>query len=216
MLQKLPDAVLWDMDGTLIDQTASILRCYREVLYKMGYDIPSDYTIKRSLGGPLASTLSELLPIEQVDKGSELFRNLFPQYMFEGMKVLEGANELIEKLDSKNVQQAIITNKQGDNARKVSAKCGFDKIIKICVGNGDNAFKKPEQGFTESVLNQLQAPLKTIVLIGDSPTDVKTALNYGIQVIGVSTGAHSIEELMDSGADIAFTSLLDVIKHWSL
>lgn len=216
MLKDLPDAVLWDMDGTLIDQTASILRCYGEVLSQMGYAVPNDYTIKRSLGGPLASTLAELLPIEQVDAGSELFRKLFPQYMFEGMKVLEGAIELIEKLDSKNVQQAIITNKQGDNARKVSAKCGFNKIIKICVGNGDNAFKKPEYAFTESVVNQLQAPLKSIVLIGDSPTDVQTALNYGIQVIGVSTGAHSVEELMASGADIAFPSLLDVINHWSL
>ena len=111
MLKDLPDAVLWDMDGTLIDQTASILRCYGEVLSQMGYAVPSDYTIKRSLGGPLASTLAELLPDEQIDAGGELFRKLFPQYMFEGMKVVGGHSSAHSLTNGPKLRQIFLSEK---------------------------------------------------------------------------------------------------------
>lgn len=218
MTHKLPDIVLWDMDGTLIDQTPSIVRCYGEVFSQLGHSIPDAHAIKRSLGGPLTATLSEYLPSDQIDVGRILFRELFPSYMFEGMRVMEGANALIEKLHAEQVSQAIITNKQGANARKVSAYCQFDQHIPVCIGHGDTPYQKPDAKLTQYVIEALAlAPseeAREIVLIGDSPTDVQTALNYNCIAYGLTTGAHSEQELLDAGALRVFSSIQGIISHW--
>ena len=107
--------------------------------------------------------------------------------MFEGIIVLEGALELIEQLNIQGVPQAIITNKQGMNARAVSKRCGFDRYIKVCIGNGDNRYEKPQLEFTESVVQAMGGEYNNIVLIGDSPTDVKTAINYKAKCYSVAT-----------------------------
>lgn len=213
---SLPDLVLWDMDGTLIDQTDSIIRCYHEVIQSFGFSKPSPLDIKRSLGGPLTHTLSLFLPEDSVDAARILFKETFPKYMFEGMIVLEGAMELIKRLNEQGIPQAIITNKQGGNARAVSKKCGFDQYIKVCVGNGDNPYEKPQVEFTESVIQALGGEYNHIVLIGDSPTDVKTALNYKANCFAVTTGSHNKDELIEAGAEKAFNNLNELIELWAL
>lgn len=213
---SLPDLVLWDMDGTLIDQTDSIIRCYHEVFQSFGFSKPSPLDIKRSLGGPLTHTLSLFLPEDSVDAARILFKETFPKYMFEGMIVLEGAMELIKRLNEQGIPQAIITNKQGGNARAVSKKCGFDRYIKVCVGNGDNPYEKPQVEFTESVIQALGGEYNHIILIGDSPTDVKTALNYKANCFAVTTGSHNKDELIEAGAEKAFNNLNELIELWAL
>lgn len=212
----LPDLVLWDMDGTLIDQTDSIIRCYHEVIQSFGLSKPSPLDIKRSLGGPLTHTLSLFLPKDSIDAARILFKETFPQYMFEGMIILEGAMELMKRLNEQGIPQAIITNKQGVNARAVSKKCGFDQYIKVCVGNGDNPYEKPQVEFTESVVQAMGGEYNHIVLIGDSPTDVKTALNYKADCFAVSTGSHNKDELIEAGAEKAFGNLNELIELWAL
>jgi phosphoglycolate phosphatase len=212
----LPDLVLWDMDGTLIDQTDSIIRCYHEVIQSFGLSKPSPLDIKRSLGGPLTHTLSLFLPKDSIDAARILFKETFPKYMFEGMIVLEGAMELMKRLNEQGIPQAIITNKQGVNARAVSKKCGFDQYIKVCVGNGDNPYEKPQVEFTESVIQAMGGEYNHIVLIGDSPTDVKTALNYKADCFAVSTGSHNKDELIEAGAEKAFGNLNELIELWAL
>jgi len=213
---SLPDLVLWDMDGTLIDQTDSIIRCYHEVIQSFGFSKPSPLDIKRSLGGPLTHTLSLFLPEDSVDAARILFKETFPKYMFEGMIVLEGAMELIKRLNEQGIPQAIITNKQGGNARAVSKKCGFDQYIKVCVGNGDNPYEKPQVEFTESVIQALGGEYNHIILIGDSPTDVKTALNYKANCFAVTTGSHNKDELIEAGAEKVFDNLNELIELWAL
>jgi phosphoglycolate phosphatase-like HAD superfamily hydrolase len=213
---SLPDLVLWDMDGTLIDQTESIIRCYHEVIESFGYSKPNPLNIKRSLGGPLTHTLSLFLPEDSVEAARISFKETFPKYMFEGMVILDGALELIEKLNIKGIPQAIITNKQGENARAVSKKCGFDQYINVCIGNGDNPYQKPQIEFTEAVIQALGGDFKNIVLIGDSPTDVQTALNYKADCFAVSTGSHNQHELAEAGAKKVFGNLNELIEQWAL
>ena len=211
-----PDLVLWDMDGTLIDQTDSIIRCYHEVIESFGFTKPSTLEIKRNLGGPLNNTLSLFLPESHVNAARTLFKETFPKYMFEGMVILEGALELIEKLSRQGISQAIITNKQGVNARAVSRRCGFDQYINVCIGNGDNPYEKPQIEFTEAVIQAMGGDYQNIVLIGDSPTDVQTALNYKADCFAVSTGSHCQNELAEAGAKKVFNNLNELIQLWDL
>lgn len=213
---SLPDCVLWDMDGTLIDQTESIVRCYHEVLQSYDVALPRPMEIKRSLGGPLRHTLALFLPRDKVEVAAAEFIERFPTYMFDGMRVLDGALELIEELHQRGIAQAILTNKQGKNARAVSAHCGFDRFIDVCMGNGDTPYEKPDLEFTKRTLEALGGNFRQVVLIGDSPTDVATAKNFQLDCYGIATGSHSQAELSQAGATRCYPNLSALRTLWGI
>lgn len=202
-----PTAILWDMDGTLIDQTAAIIRCYSQVIQSMGYPEPDPQVILRSLGGPMASTMELFVEASRMDEACKGFRARFPDIMFEGMLVLPGSLELIERFAQAGIPQALFTNKHGPTARAVSENAGFDKYISVCIGSGDTEWHKPNPDLTRHVLEQIKQAADGAIIIGDSPTDVAVAQNAGLRCYTVATGAHSTEELIDAGADAAFESL---------
>jgi phosphoglycolate phosphatase len=202
------------MDGTLIDQTGPILGCYAEVITSMGYPSPEPDAIRRSMGGPMASTMALFVEAERLDEACKAFRARFPKVMFDGLIVLPGALEMIEFFADRQIPQAIFTNKHGDTARRVSAQCGFSKQIKICIGNTDTEWAKPQPELTHYVLQQLGAKPSGAILIGDSPTDVETAIHAGIDCYGIATGAHSTEELAKAGAKAAYPSLAQLREHF--
>lgn len=199
------------MDGTLIDQTRPIIDCFTEVITAMGYAEPPAEEIRRSMGGPMASTMGLFVGPERLEEACAAFRKRFPEIMFKGLIVLPGALELIEFFAKKNIPQAIFTNKHGDTAREVSAHCGFSQHIPVCIGDTDTKWAKPNHELTRYVLGQINAATEGSVLIGDSPTDARTAQNADIAFYGVSTGAHSVEELQAAGAIVTCSSLTELL-----
>ncbi|CAA6689722.1 MULTISPECIES: HAD family hydrolase [unclassified Lentimonas] len=211
-----PKAILWDMDGTLIDQTAAIIRAYCDVIEAMGGGTPDADVIRRSLGGPMAATMALFIDDAHLDEASRRFRQRFPEIMFDGLIILPGGLELIESAYKARIPQVIFTNKHGDTARKVSKYCGFAKYIPTCIGNTDTDWHKPQAELTHHVLEQIQAPTEGACMIGDSPTDIETAHNAGLPCYCIATGAHSIEELLAAGAEAAFSSLTELRAAFAL
>ena len=203
----IPKAVLWDLDGTLIDQTASIIDCYTEVICSLGYTSPDLNRIRRSLGGPMASTMKLFVAADQLEHSCNIFRKRFPKMMLNNLIVLPGAEEFIQWLAKHDIPQAILTNKNGETARKLSTHLGFSENISLCIGNDDTAWSKPQPELTHYVLQKLKCTTDTVVIIGDSPTDIETAKRAGILCHCVSTGAHSVDELLRAGAITAHHSL---------
>ena len=211
-----PQAILWDMDGTLIDQTAAIIRAYSDVICAMGGERPDSDAIRRSLGGTMRSTMALFIEQAELTEACQRFRLRFPEIMFEGMIILSGAAELIESSYNAGIAQIIFTNKHGDTARRVSQYAGFAKYIPHCVGNTDTDWHKPQPELTRYVLDQIQATAEGACMIGDSPTDVETAHNAGLPCYGIATGAHSSEELLQAGAQAAFNNLLELKQAFAL
>jgi len=204
------------MDGTLIDQTAAIIRAYRDVIQAMGGGTPDANVIRRSLGGPMASTMALFIDDAQLDEASKRFRQRFPEIMFDGLIILPGGIDLIESAYKARIPQVIFTNKHGDTARKVSKYAGFAKYIPTCIGNTDTEWHKPQAVLTRYVLDQIEASPEGACMIGDSPTDVETAHNANLPCYCIATGAHSIEELLETGAEYAFSSLVELKAAFSL
>lgn len=202
-----PTTILWDLDGTLIDQTAAILRCFADVVTQMGHPTPSETAVRKSMGGTMAETMAMLVDATKLEEACLRFRARFPEIMFDGLVVLPGGPELIERAFKARIPQALFTNKHGETARQVSRYAGFSKYVPTCIGSGDTQWHKPQPELTLHVLDQIDATPEGAVIIGDSPTDVAVARNAGLRCYAIATGAHSIEELLDAGANAAFSSL---------
>ena len=160
----------------------------------------------------MAQTMALFVPPEDLNAACLDFRQRFPDMMFEGIIVLRGALELVRKFHKAKIPQAILTNKHGPTARKVSRHCGFANYIQVFIGNTDTEWSKPDPLLTRHVLETIdaeQAP--EAILIGDSPTDVATAKNAGLECYTVASGAHSTEELLAAGGVEEVESLNDWI-----
>lgn len=200
-------AVLWDMDGTLIDQTAGIIRCFSDVITQMGHSTPDPMDIRRSMGGTMRSTMALFIEEAKLDDACTAFRAHFPSIMMEGLIILPGALESLRSLHSKGIAQGILTNKHGPTARTVAEHCEFSPYLSCCIGNSDTEWNKPDAALTLHAIGQIGSQASETIYIGDSPTDVATAQNAGMLCYGVSTGAHSIGELSEAGAAKAAESL---------
>ena len=71
------------------------------------------------------------------------FRVRFPKIMFDGLILLAGGEELIERAYKAHIPQVLFTNKHGETARKVSRFAGFAKYIPICIGSADTQWQPP-------------------------------------------------------------------------
>ena len=212
----LPPAVIWDLDGTLIDQTRPIVRCFREVVTGLDHPEPGEAMILRSLGGPLASTLELLLAPGEVDEGVRRFRARFPEIMLDGLELMPGATQIVAALAGAGVPQAALTNKHGPTARTVCDHTGLSACFTSCTGSTDTEWNKPDPRLTAVVIESLGAGRAGCVVVGDSPTDVETAHQAGLACYGIATGAHSTIELRDAGAAAAFDSLPALAAAWEL
>ena len=218
MIESLPkpNAILWDMDGTLIDQTASIIQCYQRVVTDLGMPTPEPEKIRRSLGGPMIDTMRLFVEDSQLDFACRSFREKFPSMMCEGLIILPGAIACIERFATAGIAQGILTNKHGVTARAVSKHCGFDTVIKECIGNGDTEWSKPNPELSKTLLSAIGMDEGKVCLIGDSPTDVATALAIESPCLAVATGAHSEKELKEAGATATYPDLEALYQQLTL
>lgn len=202
------------MDGTLIDQTAGIVQCFTDVTIEFGNESPDPSIIKRSLGGPMAETMALFVSKNDVAAACLRFRERFPEIMYDGLIFFDDASTLVDAFADLGIPQGILTNKHGPTARAVSDHLKLSSKIKVCVGNKDTEWKKPQAELTNHVLSALGSNYEGACLIGDSPTDVETATNAGLPCYCVATGAHSVDELIDAGAVAAFNTLSELHKKF--
>ena len=190
-----PRAILFDLDGTLIDQFKAIHKSFSLTLEKMGYPAPEFETVKRAVGGASETTMSKLIGPEKAKEAVQILRPIFEKEMFNGLEPLEGSIEILSACSKHGIKTGVLTNKYGPHARKACSFLGFDKYLEFTIGVSDTEWKKPESLLSQYALKKIGQSSQDTLYIGDSPYDYKTAVNAGMDCLLVSTGTHSHNEL---------------------
>lgn len=209
-------AVLFDLDGTLVDHFRSIYRAYAYAFEKLGLPHKDYPTVRATVGGSIQVTTRRLIgedgPVEEV---LALYREHFDEIWRDDLVVLPGAMELLAGCRQKGWKTAIFTNKEGFRARKVSDYLGLDAHLDLVIGTEDTPWRKPELEFTQHILDGLGVQASEAALIGDSPFDLKTARKAKLPCALVATGTHSKEQLdsLDDPAPV-FANLVEAGREW--
>jgi len=198
-----PRAVLFDLDGTLIDHFRIIYRCYQYALATLGLETVSYEKVRASVGGSIVITFGKLIEQEHVEKAVHLFREEFDRIWHEEIEILKGSEWLLKSLKAKGMKVAVFTNKEGDRARRILSHIGMDAHLDAVFGTLDTPWFKPNPAFTRYVLHHLESEPEEAVMIGDSPYDVEAASSAGLPCYTVATGSHSIEQLRGETASAA-------------
>ena len=211
-------AVLFDMDGTILDSLQDLMDSVNYALEGTGsgpYDL-DDYRyfvgngarnlIRRAIAGCVDPMAEGKEPDPQyVDQIMAKFKGHYETNKTNKTAPYEGIMELLHQLKEKGYLTAVISNKY-DAAVKELSDLYFKDLLSMSVGEGGDVRPKPEPDGIYKVLNQFGLSKEETVYVGDSDVDVITAHNAGLFCIGVTWGFRGRKELTEAGADVIIDS----------
>lgn len=198
---ELPKIALFDLDGTILDNTEIVVAAYQSALKSLQYPVP-DYEFVASLGGMsiLDTTIALGVGEQDFEAVNQHFWNFFGEYCStldqNNMQpvVIESAELVLQYLRNNNVRMGVVTSNSHANADFLLNKANLHHYFDIIVGKEDILEKslrlKPSADPVYYALNLLQFTNYSkadVAFIGDSPADALCGLNAGVTAIIVNS-----------------------------
>lgn len=188
ILENKYKLVIWDFDGTLVDTVEDVIICFNKALVKCGFPEQSRDYIKMQIGGDLETIVSALIPEEvcnaqNVNEVKRIYRELYLNDEKIHSTVYPGINELLMKLASHNVAQAINSNKGQILLEDMTYKIFGTDIFGMLVGYEEGRPSKPDRYGVDCIRDKYKVSELETVYIGDGKSDYNTAFNAGVDVV---------------------------------
>lgn len=196
---SLPDTqtVGADLDLTLIDTRDATAVALREVNSTCGESVDINDFISR-LGLPIRDELARWIPQERVPEAVKVFREVFLAEGLQHLTALPGATDLAANLRERGRRLVVITSRIPRIAQACLDAVGL--YAAVVVG-----------GVTGPQKAQPMVEYHVGVYLGDHPLDMLGAQSAKVPGVGVTTGAHTREQLLDAGATWVIDSLKDLL-----
>jgi pyrophosphatase PpaX len=196
-------AILFDLDGTLIDSIELILGAARHAFVDFAGRAPTDEEWRAGIGRPLQTVLREYAPDDA--EAARLFGR-YREYQLEHhdrlVRPYAGIVETVEWLAERGHPMALVTSKADWMAEKALVLVGLDRLIPTIVGCDTCVNHKPHPEPVERALGLLGASHDNALFVGDSPHDVESGRAAGVLTVGVTWGAFTREEMERARADV--------------
>lgn len=196
-------AVLFDMDGTVLDTLTDLTNAANTALRRFGLPEVTRGKVRASLGNGAAYLIHACVPAETDEA---LTREVLAWYKpwYDAHCCVEtapypGIPELMERLKDRGIKQAIISNK-ADPAVQELARRFFPGLLETAVGESETVRRKPDPDAVLAAAQRMEMPLSDCVYVGDTEVDLATARNAGMDCLAVSWGFRSEEQLRAAGA----------------
>lgn len=210
-------AVLFDLDGTLINSLHDIADSMNRVLALKGYqthDYDSyRYFVGRGLYNLVGRTLPESEKTEQNIKN--LYQELLRDYevnLLQKTVLYRGIPELLDALVEKGIKLTILSNKADLFTKKIAAELLKAWPFEVVLGSGDDLPRKPHPGGALKICDDLQLQPSDILYVGDTNVDMETACSAGMYPVGVTWGFRTRKELLESGAATIIDKPLELMS----
>ncbi|HXN73236.1 MAG TPA: HAD-IA family hydrolase [Candidatus Acidoferrales bacterium] len=211
-------ALIFDLDGTLIDSKLDLALSINAMLKRMsraelqheeifgmvGNGAP--VLVRRALGAETLKTASD----EEADTGLAYFLSYYRNHMLDNTVTYPGVREGLALLEKHPM--AVLTNKPVNFSRAILDGLGLSRYFRFVYGGNSFEKKKPHPMGVETLLRQLEAKPEEAMIVGDSEIDIQTARNSGIWSCGVTYGL-GLEGLRAFPPDLMLDSLTELPAH---
>ena len=210
-------AFLFDLDGTLIDSVYQHVLAWREATQAAGIELPV-WRIHRQIGMSGGLMLNALLretgrPVSK--KEAEHIQAVHAKAFADqasSLRILPGAQELLDTLAAEGVAHAIATSGRLHNARHALKLLKLHNDVPI-VTRDDVRFAKPDPDLFLAAGQRLNVPMSRCVIVGDSVWDLLAARRaFGLGV-GLLSGGYGREELERAGAYRVYQDPAELLRH---
>src|SRR5215469_8273116 len=197
-----PAAVLFDMDGTLIDSNYLHAVCWWQAFTQAGHDMPMAQ-IHRAIGMGSGQMLDALLPAARDRDGDDGIRAahgaLYATY-WSRQRPLPGAVDLLRACKKRGLTVVLASSADALEFAVLRAVLDADDAIDEVTSSAQVERSKPAPDLVQVALDKAQVPPDAAVFVGDTVWDVQACGKAGVPCIGLLTGGIGRAELLDAGA----------------
>ena len=207
MFEFQPNAIVWDLDGTLVDSAPDLTFALNTVLDKRGFFTHSIETVRTMIGNGVPKLVERGFSAvgvrpdpAQLDELVAMFVKEYKACATDNTRPYPGVVEALQEIHGMNIPMGVCTNKPEAFTRQILEGLGLSGYFSSVVGGDSTKTRKPDPEPVLACLRGLLTEPATSLMIGDSVHDVHAANAAGVTVGVVPWGYRSapVEEL---GAD---------------
>ncbi len=176
-------AVLYDLDGVLIDSRRAWYESIRRGRERWGYEPLSWDEFEPTFGQGVEADVTMFFPRHSVEQLAAWYDESMPGCLGD-LEALPGALELLDTIRTRGVKQAVVTNSPRPLAEKILARTGIAERIDALAAAGD-APDKPAPDLLWLAMQRLDVTKDRVVYVGDSPTDCEAASAANVFLVGI-------------------------------
>jgi phosphoglycolate phosphatase len=212
-MNDFPVAVIWDLDGTLIDSAPDLATALNVLLRENNRAALDTDTVRTMIGDGVAKLVErgfqatgQAISAENLPGLIDRFMRIYEIRATDKTRLYPGAQEALQRFQDAGIRQAICTNKPEAVTRQILDGLLIAGFFDAVVGGDTTSRKKPDPLPLQDCLQALGVSPVDSLVIGDSAVDVATARAVNIQV-GIVTHGYAREPVRALGADFLIEDL---------
>jgi phosphoglycolate phosphatase len=199
-----PDALIFDLDGTLVDSLADIASALNHGLSILGLPTADRQSVRRWIGDGLPTLCRRALPDERKNELDRLIfesKTYYESHCAVETRLYPKVLKTLDLLQERGVPMSVLSNKPHALTLLVVQSVGVSGYFISARGSLSDADRKPSAKMALEIAAEMGCTPASICLIGDSPVDVQTARNAGMISAAVTWGFRDGDELKKAGPD---------------
>ena len=207
-------AVIFDLDGTILDTLQDLANSVNHALRTHGYPERTLDEVRGFIGNGIRVLMRRSCPADISEAAQEealaTFRVHYDAHCKDFTGPYAGIHDLLAALKERGIRTAVVSNKI-EPAVIVLCDEHFPGAFEYMVGNRPDLAPKPSPDSVNEVIGKMGVDKQDIVYIGDTEVDIQTADNAGIDCIGVDWGFRDGDYLRDLGAKYIVNTPMEVL-----
>lgn len=196
-------AVIWDLDGTLLNTLDDLAASVNAALAMNGMPLRSTEEVRAFVGNGIRRLMVRAVPGGEAnpafDKALEDFTRHYGAHSRDRTQPYDGILEMLDQLSAAGVKHAIVSNKI-DFAVKELSRAYFGERMCAAIGDDPSRARKPAPDSVLAAMREMGVTAQETVYVGDSDVDVLTARNAGVPCVAVLWGFRDEACLRAAGA----------------
>ena len=209
-------AIVFDLDGTLLDTVGDIAAALNRALAACGLPTHEQKTVETFLGGGIRDAVMKATPEgtgqEVIERVLDLYRDDYVAHCTEKTRLYDGVREMVDCLAAQGFEMAVLSNKTEATAQKIVAHFFPNGEFKAVFGRAADRPLKPHPDAAKPVLDVLGLAPEEIAYVGDSNTDILFAKAVGMLPVATPWGYRSREELVEAGAELIAEHPMELLE----
>jgi phosphoglycolate phosphatase len=198
-------AVLFDLDGTLLDTLADISNAMNHVLSELGCPTHAPSAYRRFVGDGVPNLVRRALPPDRIDEETvrravAAMREEYSRRMFDETRPYEGVPEMLRDLGRRELPLTVLSNKPDGLTKECVERLLPGVPFETVRGARDGVPRKPDPAAALEIAQKIGMPPRAFLYLGDTNTDMRTATAAGMLPVGALWGFRDETELRESGA----------------
>ena len=213
------DAVLFDLDGTLLDTMVDLAEGVNRMLAELGQPSRTKDEIHRFVGKGIANLVGRCLADglnvneDELETAVTVFRRHYAAVNGERTRVYPGVLEVLEALRAVDLRLAVVTNKSGEFALPLLERTGLASFFDVVVSGDTLPVKKPDPAMVHHACALLEVEPARALMIGDSANDAFAARAAGVPVLLVTYGYSEGMPVDSIECDGLLSSAVDALQR---